>query len=75
MHQHVYDALRALQGRFAQCLDRRACNVRGQHHVGQFGKRMALRQRLLFEDVQARAGDPALAQGRDQRLLLDQPAA
>ena len=48
--------------------------MRRQDHVVQADQWIIGGKRLDLEDIESRAGDPAIAQGGHQRLLVDQLA-
>ena len=52
-------------------LARRARQVRREQEVGRVAQRRVGRQRLLREDVERGAREPARAQGLDERRLVD----
>jgi hypothetical protein len=45
-----------------------------QHHLRQAQERVVFGKGFLIEDVQARAGEGALAQGREQGAFINEPA-
>ena len=49
--------------------------MRRRDHIVEAYQRIALRQRLDLEDIEARASDSAIAQGCHQGTLIDQFAA
>src|SRR5581483_2353610 len=52
-----------------------AADVGSEDHVGAADQRVIGRGRLLLQHVQAGAGDPAVVEGADERLLVDDAAA